>query len=151
MKAVGDASKLFKVGDKVRLDRGAVGMAKRSSCTSRMNARPDFTPFEEAAALLDDVRHVALCAEGSREDSKGETLLVLGAAGWRWPCRCRAGRGDSATVIAAASTQEKVDFAISKGRIEGFVYPQNPLNREQQKEFSDKIKRTGRRRRRRGL
>jgi len=30
-----------------------------------------------------------------------------------------------AEVIAAASTQEKVDFAISKGASKGFVYPQN--------------------------
>ena len=48
-----------------------------------------------------------------------------------------------ATVIVAASTQEKVDFCISKGAHKGLVYPENPLSREQQKAFSDQIKELG--------
>jgi NADPH2:quinone reductase len=45
-----------------------------------------------------------------------------------------------AEVIAAASSQEKVDFAISKGASKGFVYPQNPLSKDQQRTLSETIK-----------
>src|SRR5262249_37107889 len=40
-------------------------------------------------------------------------------------------------------SQEKVDFAVSKGAHQGFVYPENPLSKEQQKAFSDQIKEIG--------
>ena len=45
-----------------------------------------------------------------------------------------------AKVIAAASTQEKVDICIENGADEGFVYPSGNLDRDQQKELSNKIK-----------
>jgi NADPH2:quinone reductase len=71
---------------------------------------------------------------------KGEKLLVLGAAGGVGLAAVELGRAMGAEVIAAASSQEKVDFAISKGARKGLVYPENPLSKDQQKAFSDAIK-----------
>jgi NADPH2:quinone reductase len=45
-----------------------------------------------------------------------------------------------ARVIAAASTQEKIDICKENGADEGFVYPSGNLDRDQQKELSNKIK-----------
>lgn len=42
-------------------------------------------------------------------------------------------------VIAAASSQEKVDFCLSKGADKGIVYA-SELDRDGQKAFSDEIK-----------
>jgi NADPH2:quinone reductase len=45
-----------------------------------------------------------------------------------------------AKVIAAASTQEKIDLCIKHGADEGFIYPSGNLDRDQQKKLSSKIK-----------
>jgi NADPH:quinone reductase and related Zn-dependent oxidoreductases len=45
-----------------------------------------------------------------------------------------------AKVIAAASTEEKVNLCKQHGADEGFVYPTGKLDRDQQKELSAKIK-----------
>ena len=46
-----------------------------------------------------------------------------------------------AKVIAAASSQEKVDLAKKHGADDGFVYPTGALSRDQQKALSEDIKR----------
>ena len=70
----------------------------------------------------------------------GETLLVLGASGGVGLATVQLGKAMGAKVIAAASTQEKVDICIENGADEGFVYPSGNLDRDQQKELSNKIK-----------
>ncbi|RYD95213.1 MAG: NADPH:quinone oxidoreductase family protein, partial [Sphingomonadales bacterium] len=144
VKAVGEGVTQFKVGDKVFGSTGAGGMAEEILiAANRMNALPDFMPFDEAAAFLMTygTSHYALKDRGHIKP--GETLLVLGAAGGVGLAAVELGVAMGATVIAAASSQEKVDFCISKGAHKGLVYPENPLSREQQKEFSDKIKELG--------
>jgi NADPH2:quinone reductase len=144
VKAVGEGVTAFKVGDKVFGSTGAGGMAEEICVhASRMNALPDFMPFEEAAALLMTygTSHYALKDRGKIQP--GETLLVLGAAGGVGLAAVELGKAMGATVIAAASSQDKVDFCLSKGADKGLVYPENPLSREQQKAFSDKIKELG--------
>ena len=45
-----------------------------------------------------------------------------------------------ARVIAAASTQDKIDLCIAHGADEGFIYESGKLDKNQQKELSSKIK-----------
>jgi NADPH2:quinone reductase len=123
---------------------GAGGMREEIAiAANRMNKLPDFMPFEEGASLLMTygTSHYALKDRGKLQ--KGETLLVLGAAGGVGLAAVELGVAMGATVIAAASSQDKVDFCISKGAHKGLVYPQNPLSRDQQKAFSDQIKELG--------
>ena len=144
VKAVGDGVTSFKVGDKVFGSTGAGGMAEEILVhASRMNTLPDFMPFEEAAALLMTYGTSHYALKDRAHIKPGETLLVLGAAGGVGLAAVELGVAMGATVIAAASSQDKVDFCISKGAHKGLVYPQNPLSRDQQKEFSDKIKELG--------
>ena len=46
-------------------------------------------------------------------------------------------------VIAAASSQDKVDLALEKGAKKGLVYDRGPLDKAAQKALSDKIKELG--------
>jgi len=144
VKSVGEGVTEFKVGEKVFGSTGAGGMREEIAiAANRMNKLPDFMPFEEGASLLMTygTSHYALKDRGHLKP--GETLLVLGAAGGVGLAAVELGVAMGATVIAAASSQDKVDFCISKGAHKGLVYPQNPLSRDQQKAFSDQIKELG--------
>ena len=70
----------------------------------------------------------------------GETLLVLGAAGGVGLSAVEIGKAMGARVIAAASSEEKTKICLKHGADEAFVYPSGDLDREQQKELSNKIK-----------
>ena len=70
----------------------------------------------------------------------GAKLLVRGAAGGGGLATVELGKAMGAKVIAAASTQEKVDLCKKHGADEVFIYPTGKLDRDQQKELSSKIK-----------
>ena len=70
----------------------------------------------------------------------GETLLVLGAAGGVGLSAVEIGKAMGAKVIAAASSAEKIKICLEHGADEAFVYPSGNLDKEQQKELSNKIK-----------
>jgi len=141
VKEVGEGVTALKVGDKVFGGIGAGGMREEVAiAASRMNLLPDFMPFEEGAALLMTYGTSQYALKQRGQLKPNEKLLVLGAAGGVGLAAVELGRAMGAEVIAAASTQDKVDFAISKGAHKGFVYPSNPLSRDQQKAFADQIK-----------
>ena len=58
---------------------------------------------------------------------------MLGAAGGVGLAAVELGKAVGATVIAAASAQEKVDLCLSRGAASGVVYPRGPFDREAQK------------------
>lgn len=141
VKAVGDGVTSLKAGDKVFGSTGAGGMAEEvATHAARMIKMPDGMPFDEAAAFLMTYGTSHYALKDRAMIKPGEKLLVLGAAGGVGLAAVELGRAMGAEVIAAASSQEKVDFAISKGAHKGFAYPENPLSKEQQKQLSDQIK-----------
>lgn len=141
VKSLGEGVTSFKVGDKVFGSTGAGGMAEEIAVpANRMNPLPDEMPFEEGAGLLMTYGTSHYALKDRAYLKKGEKLLVLGAAGGVGLAAVELGKAMGAEVIAAASSQEKVDFAISKGADKGFVYPRNPLSKDQQKAFSETIK-----------
>jgi NADPH2:quinone reductase len=125
--AVGETVSAVKVGDRVLGSTGWGGMAEQVAvAASRVRAIPDAMPFDEAAALLMTygTSHYALKDRAFLKP--GETLLVLGAAGGVGIAAVELGKAMGARVVAAASSQEKVDFAIQCGADAGFVYPREP-------------------------
>jgi NADPH2:quinone reductase len=141
VKAVGDGVTAFKAGDKVFGSCGWGGMAEEVAVDAkRMIRLPEGMPFDEAAAFLMTYGTSHYALKDRAHLKAGEKLLVLGAAGGVGMAAVELGRAMGAEVIAAASSQEKVDFAISKGAHKGLVYPENPLSKDQQKAFSDAIK-----------
>ncbi len=125
--AVGGDVKGLAVGDRVLAMPGWGGMATRVVAREAMCTKiPDAMPFEHAATLLATYGTVHYGLSRRARLSSGETLLVLGAGGGIGLAAVELGRARGATVIAAASSQEKVDLALSRGAASGFVYPTGP-------------------------
>ncbi|MEM1149558.1 MAG: NADPH:quinone oxidoreductase family protein [Pseudomonadota bacterium] len=141
VKSVGEGVTTLKVGDRVIGSTGWGGMREEVAVhAGRCIPIPDEMPFDEAAAMIMTygTSHYAL---KDRADPKpGEKLLVLGAAGGVGIAAVELGKAMGLDVIAAASSQEKVDFCLSKGADKGLVYARGPLDRGAQKEFSNQIK-----------
>ena len=139
--AVGDGVENISVGDRVFAMTGMGAFSEKISAhNSSVVKIPDNMGFETAAALP-MTYGTSLYALKQRANLKaGETLLVLGAAGGVGLATVELGKAMGVRVIAAASTNEKVDLCIQHGADEGFIYPSGVLNRDQQKELSNKIK-----------
>tara|TARA_A100001015_G_C14926982_1_gene686785 strand:+ start:67 stop:1071 length:1005 start_codon:yes stop_codon:yes gene_type:complete len=139
--AVGDGVENISVGDRVFAMTGTGAFSEKISAhNSSVVKIPDNMGFETAAALP-MTYGTSLYALKQRANLKaGETLLVLGAAGGVGLASVELGKAMGARVIAAASTNEKVNLCIQHGADEGFIYPSGVLNRDQQKELSNKIK-----------
>ncbi len=139
--AVGEGVTRFKVGDRVLASTGWGGMAEKLALEeARCTKIPDNMPFDEAAAfiLTYGTSYYALKDRGSLK--AGETLLVLGAAGGVGLAAVELGKAAGARVIAAASSQEKVDLAIAHGADSGVVYPRGPFDKDGQKALANLIK-----------
>ena len=139
--SVGENVENFKVGDRVFAMTGLGAFCEKILAPKHSVVKiPDSMSFETAAALP-MTYGTSLYALKQRANLKeGETLLVLGAAGGVGLATVELGKAMGAKVIAAASTQEKVDLCLKHGADEGFIYPTGDLNRDQQKELSSKIK-----------
>ncbi len=121
---VGSDVTRFVVGDRVLAVPGWGGLAERVAVDqSRCLTLPDAMPFDEAAAFLVTygTSHHALVERAAIK--AGQTLLVLGAGGGIGIAAVELGKALGAKVIAAASSQEKVDFALASGADRGIVYP----------------------------
>ncbi len=139
--AVGEGVTRFKVGDRVLASTGWGGYAEKLALEEgRCTRIPDNMPFDEAAAfvLTYGTSYYALKDRGVLK--AGETLLVLGAAGGVGLAAVELGKAMGAKVIAAASSQEKIDLAIKHGADSGVVYPRGPFDKDGQKELANLIK-----------
>lgn len=111
-------------GTRVMAMCGSGGLAEKVSVpASTCMAMPDAMPFDEGAAFIMTygTSYHALVQRGKL--AAGETLLVLGAAGGVGLAAVQIGRALGATVVAAASSEEKVAAAVAHGANRGFVYP----------------------------
>ena len=141
VKAVAEDVKNLKVGDRVFAMTGLGAFAEKIVVPETAAVKiPDSMSFETAAALP-MTYGTSLYALKQRADLKeGETLLVLGAAGGVGLATVELGKAMGAKVIAAASTEDKINLCKKHGADEAFIYPSGKLDRDQQKELSSKIK-----------
>ena len=89
--------------------------------------KPDSMSFEEAAGFTMTYGTSYYALKQRAALAQGETLLVLGAAGGVGSAAIELGKAMGATVIAAASTDEKLDFARSLGADEVVNYAASDL------------------------
>jgi NADPH2:quinone reductase len=139
--AIGEGVTQVKVGDRVLGNAGWGGMAEKIAMDAdKLVKIPDAMPYDEAATFIMTygTSHYALKERGHLKP--GQTLLVLGAAGGVGLAAVELGRVMGARVIAACSSQEKVDFAKAHGADDGVVYPTGALNREQSRALADAFK-----------
>jgi len=141
VEAVGDGVTGLKVGDRVIASTGNGGMAEKIALdAARCIPMPASMPFDEAAAFIMTygTSHYGLKQRATIKP--GESLLVLGAAGGVGLAAVELGKAMGAKVIAAASSQEKVDLAISRGADSGVVYPTGPFDKDGKKALANLFK-----------
>ncbi len=141
VKEVGEGVTQVKVGDRVLANTGSGGMVEEMAVeSSRLVKIPDSMPFDEAAAFLMTygTSYYALKDRGFLKP--GQTLLVLGAAGGVGLAAVELGKAMGAKVIAAASSQEKIDLCLKLGADSGMVYPPGPFDRDGQKALANLFK-----------
>lgn len=141
---VGPGVSDFKPGDRVLASSGWGAFAEqvKVQAAGRTYKIPDAMPFDEAASLLMTYGTSHHALKDRAQIKPGETLLVLGAAGGVGISAVELGKAMGAKVIAAASSQEKVDFAKAAGADVGIVYPRT-LDKDSQKALSEEFKKAG--------
>ena len=139
--AMGDGVTGFNVGDRVIAWCFWGGLAEQLVVDAdRCVAISDAMPMDEAAALLltYGTAHYALRERGQLK--AGDTLLVTGAAGGVGLAATELGKAWGARVIAAASSQDKLDFARAHGASAGVVYPASGMDKESARTFAQSLK-----------
>ncbi|MET0183785.1 MAG: NADPH:quinone oxidoreductase family protein [Caulobacterales bacterium] len=140
VKKLGAGVTRLKIGDRVLANNTSGGFAEAFlTPANRAFKIPDSMPFDDASAFLMTYGTSQHALTDRAQAKRGETLLVLGAAGGVGLAAVELGKAYGLKVIAAASSQEKVDFAKAAGADAGIVYPA-ALDRAAQKTFSDAIK-----------
>jgi NADPH2:quinone reductase len=141
VESVGEGVSKVKVGDRVIGQAGWGGMAEKIALTeARCIPMPEGMSFEEGAAFIMTygTSHYALKQRAALK--AGETLLVLGAAGGVGLAAVELGKAAGARVIAACSSQEKVDLCKAHGADDGVVYPRGPFDKDGKKALADEFK-----------
>ena len=141
VKALGEGVTGVKVGDRVLACTGSGGMAEVVALDAgRLTPIADAMPFDEAAAFMMTYGTSWYALKDRGHLKAGETLLVLGAAGGVGLAAVELGKAMGARVIAAASSQEKVDLAIKHGADSGVVYPPGPFDKDGAKALAQLFK-----------
>ncbi len=148
VESVGEGVTALKVGDRVIGQAGWGGMAEKIALpAARCTPMPQGMPFEEGAAFFLTYGTSYHALKQRAAIKPGETLLVLGAAGGVGLAAVELGKAMGAHVIAAASTQEKVDLAIKHGAESGVVYPTGAFDKDGKKAlgaiFKDAVPKDG--------
>jgi NADPH:quinone reductase-like Zn-dependent oxidoreductase len=138
---VGEGVEGWKVGDRLIAVPGWGGLAGLVTIKASSAFRlPANRSFEEGAALLLTYATSIHALYDRGRLQKGQTLLVLGAAGGVGMAAVELGKARGARVIAAVSSQEKAAAARAAGADEAIVYPHGPFDRDGQKALAQMFK-----------
>jgi NADPH2:quinone reductase len=139
--AVGAGVSAVSPGDRVIGSTIAGGMAEKLVLAADLCVpMPDAMPFDEASALVLTYGTAIYALKDRANLKRGETLLVLGAAGGVGLAAVELGKAMGARVIAAASSEEKVAFARAHGAADGLVYPPGPFDQQGRRALADLFK-----------
>jgi NADPH2:quinone reductase len=135
--AVGDKVTRFKPGDEV-ISMGQVGGFCEQAAAHEMSVfpKPAALSFEEAAGVAITYFTSYYALKQRAQLKQGETLLVLGAAGGVGTTAVELGKLMGARVIAAASTDEKLEVCKKLGADAVINYTEQPL-KDAIKELTD--------------
>jgi len=126
--AIGDGVTQYAVGDKVIIN--CTGGAFAEKCVADVTTTaplPDDLSFEQGAGFSVTYGTSAHALRQSANLQPGETVLVLGAAGGVGITAVEIAKAMGARVIAAASSDAKLEFARSAGADETINYSTTPL------------------------
>ena len=138
---IGEGVDGFIVGDRVIVSAGwGCFVEKILVDPSALTSIPDSMDFNTAASFLMTYGTSHHALKDRADLKKGDSLLVLGAAGGVGLAAVEIGNAIGAHVIAAASTEEKVQICRDHGAKDGLVYKTGSLDRDEQKSLSNQIK-----------
>ena len=139
--AVGEGVKSVRRGDRVIAVPGWGGLADRVAVPAdSLIPIPEGMDFETAAAFVMTYGTSYYALKDRAKLQPDETLLVLGAAGGVGVAAVELGKAMGARVVAAASTNDKVEFALELGADNGLIYPTGPMDKAAQKELAGEFK-----------
>ena len=141
VESVGEGVKDVRRGDRVIAVPGWGGLVERIAVPAASVVKiPDGMSFEEAAALIMTYGTSYYALKDRANLQAGETLLVLGAAGGVGAAAVELGKAMGARVVAAASTNDKVEFALELGADNGLIYPSGDMDKAASKELAGEFK-----------
>lgn len=139
--AVGAGVDDIRVGQRVIATLMWGGLAEKAVASrDAVFPMPDAMPFDEGAAFLLTYATTIHALVDRAHIRAGDTLLVLGAAGGVGIAAIELGKACGARVVAAVSSQDKLDFALAQGADGGLVYPRGPFDKDGQKALADQFK-----------
>lgn len=125
---LGEGVNRLAIGDKVIVTPMGGGFAEQMAVSEDHTfPLPDGMTFEQGAGFPITYCTSYHALKDVAEIQEGESLLVLGAAGGVGTTAVEIGKAMGARVIAAASTDEKLEFAKSAGADDVINYTDSPL------------------------
>lgn len=154
IEALGEGVEDWSPGDRVLVDpiwpeRGLMGemldggLAEKALCSAgQLVPMPDGVSFAQAASLpvAYGTAHRMMFENGHVK--AGETVLILGASGGVGNACVLLAKAVGAHVIAAASSQEKIDRLLALGADEGLNYIETQFEREIWKRYGKPFRRS---------
>ena len=138
--SVGEGVTLHKAGDRVMGSIGSGGLREKGVYfEQQLMPLPESMDFNTAAGFPLNYGTTYHAFKQRGELKAGQSVLVLGAGGGLGITAIHIAKAMGAKVIAAASSQEKIDLCKKEGADEGIIYERD-MDRELQKKFSDQIK-----------
>ena len=138
--SVGEGVTMYKEGDRVMGSVGNGGLSEKGAyLAQQLMPLPETMDFKTAAGFPLNYGTTFHALKQRGELQSGQSLLVLGAGGGLGITAVHIGKAMGAKVIAAASSQDKLDLCKAEGADETILY-QRDMDRDLQKKFSDEIK-----------
>lgn len=138
---LGEGVTRWSPGDRLIAALGFGGLAEQVLVPADRAIRlPPHRSFEEGSALLMTYATAIHALVDRGKLQKGQTLLVLGAAGGVGLAALEIGKALGARVIAAVSSPQKAEAAGEAGADLAIVYPEGPFDRASQKALAAKFK-----------
>jgi NADPH2:quinone reductase len=138
--SVGEGVTMYKEGDRVMGSIGSGGLREKGVyLEQQLMPLPESMDFNTAAGFPLNYGTTYHAFKQRGELKAGQSVLVLGAGGGLGITAIHIAKAMGAKVIAAASSQEKIDLCKKEGADEGIIYERD-MDRDLQKKFSDEIK-----------
>ena len=141
VEAVGEGVSGWAEGDRVIAMTGHGGLSEKVAVAAATALRlPEERSFEEGSALILTYATSIHALLDRGRLKKGQTLLVLGAAGGVGLAAVELGKAFGARVVAAVSSEEKAAAARAAGADFTLVYPRGPFDKDASKALAQQFK-----------
>ena len=138
--SVGNGVTKFKEGDRVMGNTGAGGLVERGAFfETQLMPLPESMSFQIAAGFPLNYGTTIHGLKQRAALKPNESILILGAGGGLGITAIHVAKAMGAKVIAAVSSEDKLELCKKEGADEGILYPK-VMDRDLQKKFSNEIK-----------